>query len=139
MENGSIASTAMLPSVYIDDSVRPMTSDLESYTHDQGVGTSVTHSHRSSTSSTLLVLTQRETNVLHGIINGDRDQEIARAHELSLAAVKACGASLRAKLGARTRTEVAVRGLGLGYTRERRHSTDRRSGRDRRENEARNS
>ncbi|HEX6506149.1 MAG TPA: helix-turn-helix transcriptional regulator [Chloroflexota bacterium] len=61
-------------------------------------------------------LTGREHAVLKGIMRGDRDREIAAYLGLSPSSVRQCGVSLRAKLGARSRTELAVRAVAAGFT-----------------------
>jgi DNA-binding NarL/FixJ family response regulator len=60
-------------------------------------------------------LSDRELAVLHGIMRGDRDREIALDLGVSHSVVRSCGVVLRKELGARSRTEVAVRALQLGY------------------------
>jgi len=60
-------------------------------------------------------LSNLELAVLQGIMRGDRDREIAAQLEVSHSAVRECGVTLRKKLRARTRTEVAVRALQFGF------------------------
>jgi DNA-binding CsgD family transcriptional regulator len=60
-------------------------------------------------------LSDLELAVLQGIISGDRDREIAAQLGVSHSVVRECGVTLRKKLRARTRTEVAVRALQFGF------------------------
>jgi DNA-binding NarL/FixJ family response regulator len=60
-------------------------------------------------------LSDLELAVLEGIMRGDRDREIAAQLDVSHSTVRECGVTLRKKLRARTRTEVAVRALQFGF------------------------
>jgi DNA-binding NarL/FixJ family response regulator len=60
-------------------------------------------------------LSDRELAVLHGIMRGDRDREIAAHLGVSHSVVRECGVVLRKKLRAKTRTEVAIRALQFGF------------------------
>lgn len=60
-------------------------------------------------------LSERKIGVLLGIMRGDRDREIAVRLGISHSVVRSCGVALRRELGVRSRTEVAVRGVQLGY------------------------
>ena len=57
----------------------------------------------------------RELAVLLGVMRGDRDREIALQLDVSPAVVRQCGVSLRKKMRARSRTELAIRGVQFGF------------------------
>lgn len=60
-------------------------------------------------------LSTQELAVLHRIMRGDRDREIAAQLGISHSAVRACGVALRTKLRAKSRTELAMRALEFGF------------------------
>lgn len=57
----------------------------------------------------------RELAVLLGVMRGDRDREIAAQLGVSPAVVRQCGVALRKKMRARSRTELAIRGVQFGF------------------------
>ena len=59
-------------------------------------------------------LTGRERDVLNGLLSGQSNKEIARAHGLSEVTIKHHLKSLRSKLGARNRTHAVCRAIELG-------------------------
>jgi len=63
----------------------------------------------------LAQMSDRELAVLNGIMRGDRDWEIAVHLGISHSVVRQSGVALRRKLKAKSRTEVAMRALELGF------------------------
>lgn len=61
-------------------------------------------------------MSEQELAVLNGIMRGDRDREIADRLGVSHSVVRQSGVALRRKLKARSRTELAMRALELGFT-----------------------
>ena len=60
-------------------------------------------------------MSDRELAVLHGIMRGDRDREIAARLGVSHSVVRQSGVALRRKLKAKSRTDLAMRALELGF------------------------
>ncbi len=60
-------------------------------------------------------MSDRERAVLNGIMRGDRDREIAAHLGVSHSVVRESGVALRRKLKAKSRTDLAMRALELGF------------------------
>jgi len=63
-------------------------------------------------------LTNREKEVLKGLLNGESNKEMARTHDLSEVTIKHHLKSLRSKLGAKNRTHAVCRAIELGLANE---------------------
>ncbi|MDA9190474.1 response regulator transcription factor [Alphaproteobacteria bacterium] len=63
-------------------------------------------------------LTNREKEVLKGLLNGESNKEMARTHDLSEVTIKHHLKSLRSKLGAKNRTHAVCRAIELDLANE---------------------
>jgi DNA-binding CsgD family transcriptional regulator len=68
----------------------------------------------------ITVLSPRELQVLEGIVNGQRDRDIAQRLGIAEHTVKNYSYDIRQKLGAKSRTDAAVRAVRSGLVAERR-------------------
>ena len=64
------------------------------------------------------LLTNREKEVLNGLLHGQSNKEMARIHDLSEVTIKHHLKSLRSKLGAKNRTHAVCRAIELGLASE---------------------
>jgi two-component system nitrate/nitrite response regulator NarL len=61
-------------------------------------------------------LSEREVQIVNGLVNGHANKVIARACDISEATVKVHMKSILRKIGAANRTQAAIRAKGHGYT-----------------------